>query len=151
MILRKKFAGDGAAFLLKLISSGVHKWKFYLTKVNQVGSGMTIGIWNTKYIPDVGECLYGMYEKCYAWMVTGQHLNCGWDRYGNGKPKDGDIIEMVLDLDKGTVQYFHNDVDLGIAYRNIAQKPYRAAVSMFHEEDCIELIEYQCLDETSTD
>lgn len=33
--------------------------------------------------------------------------------------RDGDIVTLVLDMDKRTLQYLHNDEDLGIAFTDL--------------------------------
>merc|ERR1712176_716950 len=45
--------------------------------------------------------------------------------------KDGDIVEMILDMEKRTLRYKVNDMDQGIPFENIEKKKYKAAVYMY--------------------
>ena len=145
LIIKKREFGDGSAYLSKIVNQGVHRWIFRINKVNRSGSSMTIAIWKTKYIENIDRCLYDAANgKSYGWMITGLYLTSA-GRYGIDKPKDGDIIEMIIDLNKRTLRYFCNGIDLGDAYQDIDKTTYRAAISMYNRDDCIELIAYQCL------
>ena len=48
---------------------------------------------------------------------------------------------MMLDLDKLTLSFKVNDAVYGIAYNNIKQAKYRAAVWFWSEFDAITIIE----------
>ena len=49
---------------------------------------------------------------------------------------------MILDLNKYTLSYKCNDKDYGIAFQDIEQTTYRAAVGFYHQQDSIEFISY---------
>ena len=50
---------------------------------------------------------------------------------------------MILDLNKRQLYYKQNGKDCGIAYKNVENCGYIACISVFHENDGIELISYQ--------
>ena len=50
--------------------------------------------------------------------------------------KTGDIIDMILDLNKLQINTFVlNDEDQGIAFGNIEKTSYKAAVDIWHDKD----------------
>eukprot|EP01083_Nonionella_stella_P013626 38319_1 len=51
------------------------------------------------------------------------------DEYGPSL-KDGDIIEFELDMEHGTLRYYVNGTDLGIAWNDLQETKYRLAVTM---------------------
>ena len=54
--------------------------------------------------------------------VSTEKYNCIWR-------KSGDILEIILDLNQGTIQFIVNDKDCGIAFRNIKKTSYRLAIT----------------------
>ena len=49
---------------------------------------------------------------------------------------------MCLDLDKKELKYIINDYDYGVITNAIidANEKYRAAITLYHEGDCVELL-----------
>eukprot|EP01083_Nonionella_stella_P161119 527361_1 len=60
------------------------------------------------------------------------------DEYGPSL-KDGDIIEFELDMEHGTLRYYVNGTDLGIAWNALKGKKYRLAVTMGWKGEKIKL------------
>ena len=48
---------------------------------------------------------------------------------------------MILDLNKFTLRFKVNNVDYGIAFHNIRNAKYRAAVWLYNDDDFITIIE----------
>ena len=55
--------------------------------------------------------------------------------------KQGDIIEMHLDLEQFTIQYVINNKDYGFAFKNIENTKYRAAVCVDCDGNGIKLLD----------
>lgn len=53
--------------------------------------------------------------------------------------RDGDIVTIVLDMDQRTLQYVHNDEDLGIAFTDLPEK-LLPAVTLNYLEDQVTLL-----------
>ena len=135
------------AFLTKIVSKGIHKWRF---KINKMTTGMIIGVWKAHIDKDVN--LYLLYEK------SGKYY--GWDMFNisrNRTPEEGaggsinwgvrcftgDIVEMKLDLNKLQLSYFTNGKPQGIAFENMEQCSYTVAMYMYYDQDSIELLSYE--------
>ena len=137
------------SYLQKIVHVGIHTWKFKLLMIQ--GYTVNIGLWKTKYLIETGEFL-DQPDKQYAYQVS---HGCLTEMHEDGfaiytkensyrKPcVTGDVIEMTLDLDERTIRFNVNEVDLGIAYKDIEQVSYRAAVGLYMEDDSIQLIFYQ--------
>ena len=52
---------------------------------------------------------------------------------------------MILDLDKQELRYIRNGEDYGIAFENVEDTEYVAAIDMYGGEDSIQIISYQQL------
>ena len=55
-------------------------------------------------------------------IIVNDKYNCVWNNVG-------DILEIILDLDKGTLGFVVNGKDCGVAFSNIPQKSYRLALT----------------------
>ena len=55
---------------------------------------------------------------------------------------DGDIIEMILDMNKMTLSYKVNDKEYGVAFHNIDNTKYKAGLTMCHKTSKYEFISY---------
>ena len=153
-VTKNQSSNSGSLFLTRKARFGVHSWIFKLIKVDGSLFSMTIGIWKTKYQIDTRYAVRSrMYNgKVYGWMLMddAQTYLINDAKYEFGLTGDyakscgeGDIVEMILDLDKLQLRYKVNGNNYGIAFENIEQTEYIAAVSMFKETDCIQLIAYQ--------
>ena len=65
------------------------------------------------------EVFYGSDDEC----EHDDDYECKWN-------KDGDILEMTLNLNERTLSFALNDEDYGNAVRNIKQTKYRLALSV---------------------
>eukprot|EP01084_Bolivina_argentea_P177923 307653_1 len=141
---------NNSALLVKEIKSGIHHWKFKMTKCT--GSDYMIGIWKIHENADDAVETYftNGKEKGYAYMCAIANMTshssgdvCGAADYGV-KCKTGDIIEMHLNFNDSVLSFSVNGIDLGIAEQNIEKVLYRAAVYMYNSGDAVELLEYHC-------
>ena len=55
-------------------------------------------------------------------IIVNHKCNCVWRN-------DGDISEIILDLDTGSLEFVVNGTDCGVAFSNIPQKSYRLALT----------------------
>ena len=114
---------DGVALLKKVVSEGVHRWRFKLTEHN--GSYAYIGVFKAKQQPKwdqhIGRDTYYT-GKSYAWSIYSANKGPGdvrhWIKFGE-KPNTGDVIEMTLDLNKFELKYSVEGKDYGAAFQNI--------------------------------
>ena len=118
--------------------SGIYIWKFELTKVDKWRYSIAIGIWKTKFEIEIG------------WEVVnaplGPHTKDQNEAPSYDKTcRQGDIVEMILDLDKLQLGYKVNDIDYGILFDNIEKTKYVAVLSMFKKNDSIRLLSYRTL------
>lgn len=68
-------------------------------------------------------------------------------RYGD-KINEGDILCLILDLNKKQIKFMVNDKDLGIAFRNIICRKdvtYRLAVSLHSINDSVTITKFECV------
>eukprot|EP01084_Bolivina_argentea_P166138 288520_1 len=138
--------GMGTAFLTNKISEGQHRWKF------QLGHSVDwtlIGIFKTrnKIVLDT-YFSRGGFDKGYTYISCdgrlGSETSGDWAgnprHYGKFKPKEGDIIEMIVDFDSLELSYIVNGIDFGVAFK-IEKTEYRAAIAMYYLADSITLLE----------
>ena len=144
--------GSGCAFMTRVARKpGIHCWKFKLLRLNTDTLWMTVGVWKTKRALKVNSRLDGhMFGLFYGWLLNYRQLTEGdtkniRGRYAPRRCKTGDIVEMILDLDKFQLKYVVNGEDFGVAFDNIEDTGYRVAVSMNKTNDEIEFISYQVL------
>ena len=121
--------------LSKIVQKGVHKWCFQLFKCHRRGFTITIGVWKTKYAVVTNQALYSSIHKskCYGYITTFAEATHGdgMNAQHGEKCKEGDIVDMILDLERLEIRYSVNDKDLGVAFKEIEQTEYRAAVICF--------------------
>ena len=148
---RKKDCNWGLIYLTKVVSEGIHRWKFKINIGNTLNTTMTIGVCKIHEPLDTTDLLFASqyYGKAYAWKVESGLLTKGDDdeqrQYTNRKIQDGDIVEMKLDLNKWKLEFNCNSVDYGVAFKDIQQTSYRAALSFYDEDHSIEILEYRNL------
>ena len=145
-----KGAASNSAFLCNVIDQGKYKWKFKLKKLaNRAHWTTTIGIWKcNKHIePKVNDIFTKGNHMAYGYAVnrgtlvdeeTGSKADYG-TKYGTNC-KEGDIVEMLIDLDKLELKYIVNGKDYGKAFE-IEKTAYKAAVNLFARDDEIEIIQ----------
>ena len=147
-LLTKKYStNNSSAYLSKKVNKGVHCWRFELMNVDPDLYTITIGVWKTRHEIDTSKGILTNREV-YGWVCTDDGdepslIDC--DEYGEKSCQKGDIIDMILDLNKFELRYCVNDKDYGVAYEGIEQTEYRVVVDMFNEDDSIKLISYKQL------
>ena len=150
------------AFLaMEFEGEGVHKWKFKVINLKQdIGDGSDwtscIGIyklpsstdvndnidlpkdnhflWENKMMSGYGFCAHSGKIKVY----DGINDYCVSSDYGV-ECKNGDIIEMIVDMNKLEMKYVINGIDFGTAF-DIQCAKYRAAVNLDIPLDAIQLL-----------
>lgn len=147
--------GAGSAYLTNVVDSGKHVWKFriegtargwwYFIGVWKVGSGeMLVDKW---FNSNTADNSYTFSANC-ACLPDPSSPNQGGmaysklEKYYGTVCKKGDIVEMHLDLYERTLAYSINGKYYGIAYENIEQTKYRAAVGLAYTQDSIRLLSY---------
>ena len=145
LITHKQGSTNKSAYLSRIVDHGVYCWKFKLHKVYVSGFTMCIGVWKSKYEINTNNKLHISLEgQHYTWVVTRNYLkprNNHKTIYNERKLVEGDIIDMILDLNKLQLRYRVNGEDFGIAKDNIEQTAYQATVSFYYAGDSILLMD----------
>ena len=142
----------GNAYLKNTISDGVFSWRF---KIVSVCDEMNIGVVKASNINTSWGRFFQVANTAYVWeAVHYKNKGCLMNPTKGGHVmlrdygpacKDGDIVEMVLDLEQMTMRYKVNDIDLGIAFEEIEKTEYKGAIFMYTYNDkrigCIELLD----------
>ena len=143
--------GYQSAYLSNIVSTGINIWKFSLNKVSD--NWNIIGVTKTKYKQYVDNTFVMNKNDGYGYLIRymdglcahltnpGDPGNAG-KKYGSKKLESGDIIEVILDLNKLCLSYKVNDIDLGVAFKNIEKTTYRAAVTFYNKNEKISFISY---------
>ena len=143
------------AFLTTVAMQGQHRWRL---KINEWGTGydryIIIGIVKNEIIDKlIEESEYGFYlgrieNTAYCFDVDAADLNIhnsrdDWTEYKYGiEAKEGDIIDMYLDLDTLQLGYAINDTYYGKAFDVEAGYGYIGAVSTELENVRLTLLTY---------
>ena len=138
--------------------SGEYHWKFRLQNIGEqsVYWSVVIGIWKVKsndeppihtYFTSSGYKNNELTYKCgYAYNVNmGTLVDNRGENAKHGGPygvkcKSGDIVSMTLNFTDLTLKYNVNGKDMGIAFKNIENTKYRAALSMSGKGNVVELM-----------
>ena len=119
----------------------IHRWKLKINKCSSANY-IWIGIdeekceWVNDLYPARSTQNYAYKANGYLWS-SGHHTkySLGYDT--------GDIIEMILDLSKLQMKFKKNNIDQGVAYKNIAKnKKYRLAICTLYDGDSVSIINY---------
>ena len=125
-----------SSFGKRIIKSGKKNWKFRIEKCQYESWGILIGIWKIEsekepptetYFTHRGDNAAYAFNVDYAKLVNKRGSGHGRD-YGI-KCKDGDIIDMYLDMNNLTLSFAINNKHYGKAF-DIEDTPYRLAVMM---------------------
>ena len=130
--------GAGSALLTNIISDGVFSWRF---KIIEVTNELNLGIFRVGSVYDAGGRFFHERNSGYSIYTTYSDtesmlmnpVNEGYSvlkAYGKNC-KSGDIVEMILDMDECTLSFKMNDIDCGVAFRDIDSAKYRAAVFFY--------------------
>ena len=131
---------DLTAYGTHVVSDGIYKWRIKIIQLT------TFGASHPPYI--------GIIENDEKY-ITAYTNNINWEKYGyqlaarSGRlygyvgvnsPKtsdykciwqeNGDVLEMTLDLNKGTLSFMVNNVDYGPAFMQIKKTNYRFIMSL---------------------
>eukprot|EP01084_Bolivina_argentea_P305914 528517_1 len=124
-----------------IISDGQHYWKLEVLQFGQTSHHLTwrlmIGICNDNVCAKVkNDYFTSAQNMSYAFVGNNysvSHLattgiSCGF--YGSTLCKSGDIIEMFVDMDIGTMKYIINSKDHGKAFDINKDEKYKLAVTI---------------------
>eukprot|EP01084_Bolivina_argentea_P289424 496999_1 len=132
-----------SAYLSNTATEGIHCWRF---KIDQYSGNWTmLGVWKIKCKPMVPEkfCTAN-YHSTYAYIISkGSKTVDGGNEYSYGiECKNGDVVEMELDLKQLTLSYKVNDKDYSVAYE-IEKASYKAVATLVGSGSKITLLSYQ--------
>ena len=127
----------GAAFLSKTISQGIASWTFRIVKMcNEVN----IGVAKTSFAHHHrgSSRFFNNNNDSYVWRASKKGMLMDPARRGPhdlrqyGKTcVDGDIVDMILNMEERTLSFKINDTDYGVAFSDIEKTEYKAAVFMY--------------------
>ena len=114
-----------------LIKGKINKWKIKVNNINPNPSHLLIGI-----VPSNID-LNGInnYKKGYCTNFDnfGPHNLGNYTATLNFRGKRDDIVEIIVDLEKGQLSYSLNDIDLGVFFDNIDKSiDYVPFAEMYH-------------------
>ena len=131
-----------------IVSEGVFTWKIKMisfTYTSEHGGPPFVGIveddadWLDEFFQGENQDNTFWYRRGYQYCCkTGDRFSQnGYDSsgYGTGWKNDGEILEMTLDLNHGTLCFKVNDMDHGVAFENIKPKNWRLAFSTFESKE----------------
>ena len=139
-------------------SPGIYRWKFKIHEIfktqYKVYWALVLGVWKTKSMKNPKTDFHyanstentGIYSWGYAYDFVSGTLIDETGIYANG-PKygsrcnEGDIIEIIIDLEVFTLRYAINDQDQGIAFNDVEDTEYRVAFSSEREGFKIEMLQ----------
>eukprot|EP01084_Bolivina_argentea_P012072 22632_1 len=156
-LLTKTEPGYQSAFLTqKVKSKGIYRWKFKVEYFasNYMGWDWIIGVWKTNKRIEETEAIRGYFtpngnEDGYAWLgscmrLTNPKMNGCYltnENYGE-RLCTGDIVEMILDLTKLQIHWAKNGKHYPIAFENIEDCEYKAAVMIASKGNKIRLLDW---------
>merc|ERR1712228_1023042 len=125
-----------SAYCKRVARKGKHQWTFEYTMIGNNHWNL-IGIWNTTSSdPATERHFLNICHNGYAYcgpqgvLTNPEAPGNGGDNYGV-RCKSGDVVEMTLDLDRRTLSFAVNEKDYGVAFNEIAEGEYRAAVTLY--------------------
>eukprot|EP01083_Nonionella_stella_P244618 851153_1 len=148
-------------FLTNVISDGMCSWTF---RIINIPNELNFGVRKIRSHADDASILkanvrfFGEKDNGYAWEASNccspksDHGNLmnpksnGFSKMKQYGPrcKDGDIVRMKLDLYERTLRFTVNGTECGIAFAEIENTSYRAAIFMYayggDTVGCLELI-----------
>ena len=121
-------------------NSLIYKWDLKIHKVGK--KSCSVGV-SSVITPNLtaGIAGYNYFYYSNGYLVDRDQLNRDIPKY-----KDGDKISIILNLRDATVLFLANDIDQGIAYKNIKKGDgfvYRLTVSMPCPDNHIEIINFE--------
>ena len=140
----------GAAYLSNICKQGIHHWKFEIIKHSPISQlYFAVRIIENINVYDVSfrGCVYSGTQSLYGinaryGQLRGNISSTKMFTQYCDKAKTGDIVEMILDLNKYQLKYIINDVDRGNA-SDVAEAEYQAVVAVDSPNESIKLLNYE--------
>ena len=139
--------GYTMAYLKCIAMDGIHRWCFEV--ISTSNNFFVIGVWKVKYPKPKTEYLFTSkaWDKYYGWCIYHKVLamddNNKDTSYGKEGCKDGDTVEMVLNLNDMHLSYIYNGESQGIAFNHIEKCGYIASIQMYNTGMSIQLLKYE--------
>ena len=130
-----------------IVSEGAFTWKIKMISFTFAGDGSPPFIGIVKDDKEYLDAFFGGHKKDSSfWYNHGYQLCCKFgsrfagdrfvdDGYSSIWQKDGEILEMALDLDQGTLSFKVDGEDYGVAFEDVEQKSYRLILATFECKD----------------
>ena len=147
-IIEKLKQNYTSTYLRMVASKGIHKWLF---KINKISSTMIIGVWKAKYPKSTSQLFhdYRAKGKYYGWNLWQQNTTSGDGEnkhskhsYSDRRCKDGDQIQMILDLGKLQLSYELNGNSLGTTFERIEDCGYVVGVVIRNVGNSLHFVSY---------
>ena len=139
--------------LIQIPTNGdsICRWDLRINK-KEMYSGIRIGLSTTRTMGKFWEivsnndtekntlCLYSSYAARFDPIES----EVQWPDYGK-EYGENDVVSIILDLTKRSINYLLNDKDQGIAYENIGRNEdtkYQLLVALESQDDCVEIINF---------
>ena len=114
-----------------LIKGKINKWKIKVNNINPNPSHLLIGIIPSNI--DLNGINNSKKGYCTNFDNFGPHNLGNYTATLNFRGKKDDIVEIIVDLEKGQLSYSLNDIDLGVFCDNIDKNiDYVPFVEMYH-------------------
>ena len=114
-----------------LIKGKINKWKIKVNNINPNPSDLLIGIVPSNI--DLNGINNYTKRYCTNFENFGPHNLGNYTATLNFRGKKDDIVEIIVDLEKGQLSYSLNDIDLGVFCDNIDKNiDYVPFVDMYH-------------------
>lgn len=140
----------GSVFGCKVIKNGIFIWEIKINKIcHNNGWNFLVGIIknNKLYMQKIKNSNLMKhshnFNEIYGWScgIYNSLLNHkNYDKKYGKTCNEGDIIQVILNLNNMTLSYKVNNIDYGIAYNNIIKTEYRIVVSIDGNDSEIQFI-----------
>ena len=131
---------------LSKINNVIYRWDLKIDRLQDVYE-MNIGVVSNRrqqylmgdFCVDImGDDIYFAVEQ---WGYV--ESNSDSDKIDNcNKFRQGDIVSIQLNTNKRNISYYINNVQQGIAYKNIEQKIYYLALTFRSEGNCVKILDF---------
>lgn len=127
------------------VSKGIHRWSLCISSTHYSHIKVGIAPHNIDQMQLDNSKKSGWYFYIFdSTLYSGPPLNYSGQSYSStGKLGTGSIIDVELNMQEGTIRYFVNGSDYGIAYQGIpTNQPLRLAVICVYTNDSITLLSH---------
>eukprot|EP01084_Bolivina_argentea_P181316 313167_1 len=129
--------------IINVINVNKNKDKYhYRLKIHHAcdkGGGFMIGIIPNK---NINVNMARSFTRYGGFAINkGGLLFPGGRRYTNVTWRDGDIVDIYINIKLLTLSFAYNGINLGVAFKNLPKQKYRFALTLLYQDDEIELIE----------